>query len=83
MAVMTDAQYDVWYDPNEVDANGQVQVLRAWVRQDVTIALGGEILAGDDELAPVHARVVAFDTNTGIITLRLNIGADAGSSAVA
>ena len=83
MAAMSDARYDVWYDPNEVDADGQVQVSRAWVCDDVTITVGGEILAGDDELDPVPARVVAFETNTGIVTLQLNFGVDAGSSAVA
>ncbi len=80
---MAAAGYDVSYDPNEVDADGRVQALRAWIRDDVAVTLGDAILAGDDELEPVPARVVAFDTNTGIVTLQLEFGRDASSTAVA
>jgi hypothetical protein len=83
MSVMVRVPYDVWYDPNEVDANGRVQVLLAWLRDGVSAVVGDEILAGDDELEPIRARVVAADAGTGIVTLQLRFGVAPSSSAVA
>jgi hypothetical protein len=68
---MVAGSYDVWYDPNEVDAANHTLVLRDWVRPDVEITIGKVILAGDDELEPLPARILAYQDNTGIITLEL------------
>ncbi|MFN0027107.1 MAG: hypothetical protein ACKV2O_07985 [Acidimicrobiales bacterium] len=71
---MATGSYDVWYDPNEVDANNHASVLRDWARADLEITIGRVILAGDDELEPVPARILAYNDNTGIITIELLLG---------
>jgi hypothetical protein len=76
VAAMEDAAYDVWYDPNEVDEANHARVLRAWARPDLDITIGKVILAGDDELAPMRARVLAYDDATEIITLEILFDAD-------
>jgi hypothetical protein len=63
--------YNIWYDPNEVDADNRTQVLRAWARPGLEIAIGDTILLGDDELDPVPARILSFDADTGILTVEL------------
>ncbi len=76
MEAMETTDYDVWYDPNEIDATNQVQVLRGWARADLDITMGKVIRIGDDELAPLPARIVAFDSATGIITLEVLFAID-------
>ena len=71
---METGSYDVWYDPNEVDAKNHAPVLRDWARADLEITIGRVILAGDDELEPVPARILAYNDNTGIITIELLLG---------
>ena len=71
---MTTGDYDVSYDPNEVDADNQAPVLRDWARAGLEITIGRTILAGDDELEPVPARILAYNDNTGIITIELLLG---------
>ena len=68
---MVTGTYDVWYDPNEVDAANHALVLRDWMRADVEITIGKVILAGDDEFDPLPARIVAYEDKTGIITIEL------------
>lgn len=68
---MTTGSYDLWYDPNEVDAKNHTPVLRAWARPALEITIGKIILAGDDELEPVPARILAYDHDRGIITIEL------------
>ena len=68
---MASSDYDVWYDPNEVDANNHAPVLHDWARPGLKITIGRTILAGDDELEPVPARILAYNDNTGIITIEL------------
>ena len=80
---MTDVRYDVWFDANEVDADGRVQVLRSWIRDSVQIRCGDVILAGDDEVEPIPAQVTAFNGDSGIITLRLLFDEEPPSTAVA
>ena len=63
--------YDVWYDPNEIDADNRAHLLRSWARPDLDITCGRVILLGDDELEPVPARIVSFDDTTGIITVEI------------
>ncbi len=63
--------YDVWYDANEVNEVNHAHVLRGWARTDLEITYGRVILAGNDEVDPVPARIVGFDESTGIITLEL------------
>ena len=71
MAHMETTDYDVWYDPNEIDATNHVQVLRDWARADLDITLRKIVRIGDDELDPLPARIVSFDSSTGIITLEV------------
>ena len=71
---MDRAAYDVWYDPNEVDATNHAHVMRAWARDDLLVTLGNVILVGDDELDPVPARIVGFDETTEIITIEILFG---------
>ena len=75
MAHMETTDYDVWYDPNEIDATNHVQVLRDWARADLDITLGKIVRIGDDELDPLPARIVSFDRATGIITLAVLLAA--------
>jgi hypothetical protein len=76
MEPMETTDYDVWYDPNEIDATNHVQVLRGWARADLDITMGKVIRIGDDELDPLPARIVAFDSATGIITLEVLFAID-------
>ena len=68
---MESRPYDVWYDPNEVDVANHAHVLRSWVLPGVEITYGKIILAGDDEVDPVPARIIRFDEATGIIEIEL------------
>lgn len=63
--------YDVWYDPNEIDETNHAQALRAWARPNLEITFGKIVLRGDDEQAPVPARIVSFNEATDIITLEV------------
>ncbi len=71
MVTMNSQPYDVCYDPNEIDETNHAQVLRAWARPDVEITFGKIVLLGDDEQAPVPARIVSFNEATDIITLEV------------
>ena len=54
--------YDVRYDPNEIAANGTIVVRRTRdFVQALELESGSELWAGDDEVPPVRARVVALD----------------------
>jgi hypothetical protein len=64
-------RYDVWYDPDEIDETGHSQVLRVWARPNLEITFGRIVLLGDDEQAPVPARIVSFDEATDIVTLEV------------
>jgi hypothetical protein len=63
--------YDVWYDPNEIDGTNHAQVLRAWARPDLEITYGKIVLLGDDEQAPVRARIISFNESNDIITVEV------------
>jgi hypothetical protein len=71
MMAMNTQPYDVWYDLNEIDETKHAQVLRAWARPNLEITFGKIVLLGDDEQAPVPARIVSFNEATDIITLEV------------
>jgi len=68
---MDNQPYDFWYDPNEVDETNRAQVLRAWARPGLEVTFGKIVLLGDDEQAPVPARIIAFDESKDIITVEV------------
>lgn len=65
------------YYPNEIDATNHLQVMRDWARADLDITLGKIVRIGDDELDPVPARIISFDSAAGIITLEVLAAAQA------
>lgn len=78
---MSIGDYDVWYDPNEVDAQNRIEVLRTWARPDLDITIGSIVRVGDDEIAPLAAWIRGYNDDRGIITLELIL--DAEQAAVA
>ena len=78
---MEPRDYDVWSDPNEVDETNHAQVLLGWARPGLDVTSGKVSLAGDDEIDPGPARILAYDDATEIITLEFLY--DTAHSAVA
>jgi hypothetical protein len=66
-----DMKPDIWVDFNEIAEDGTTTALREFVTSETTLAVGVELVVGDEDRNSCPARVEAFDDE--IVTVRLDL----------